>query len=524
MNEMQLNEKIGEVSKTIFSYSMARTRSREEAEDLSQEILLELVKSAGNIRDDKAFYGFIWALAGNVYKQWLRKKHKAETLELAENVLTEDLPNQEQDPSEDFILLRRELTLLCEKYRKATVLYYVEEKSCFEIARILSISESMVKYLLFKSRKVLKEGMNMERTLGVLSYNPKNLIPLYSGEGPNNFHAFMKSKIRQNVLSACYNDALTEQQISLETGVPLPYLEEEISALLEKKILLKEGKRYKANVIVIDTRCGKEIAEKAALYHEKIAKAMETFIDEHLEAFKAIGFRGCDFSENTLRWQLAALIFRVITFGDFEKEQTAARAPITAWGERAYLWCKEENEENVLDKYIFSYSGMKDRQGASLFFFDCRTGGKGDHHDFYGNERFINILCDVARGNTAHFGEYDLEAVAEMVKKGYVIKKDGCLVTTLPVFNGKQYEKALLLAEEFVRTELVVLLEELKEGTLHILMEHTPAHLQEQVPAIAKMDTFEHSVCAPGKLLMAHRYLQTTYHPLEMPTTFIVLE
>ena len=71
----------------------------------------------------------------------------------------------------------------------------------------------------------------MERNLGELSYNPKTLIAMYSGQGPNQFWQFMQSKIRQNIVNACYNDALTVQQISLETGIPLPYLDDEIKAL-----------------------------------------------------------------------------------------------------------------------------------------------------------------------------------------------------------------------------------------------------------------------------------------------------
>ena len=70
MTRSELHEKISEVSKTIFSYCMAKTPTREEAEDLSQEILYELIKSAGSIRDDNAFYAFMWGVAGNVYKQW----------------------------------------------------------------------------------------------------------------------------------------------------------------------------------------------------------------------------------------------------------------------------------------------------------------------------------------------------------------------------------------------------------------------------------------------------------------------
>lgn len=76
MDENWLHEKIDEISRTIYSYCRAKTPSQQDAEDLSQDILLELMKSVDNIRNDKAFYAFMWGVAGNVYKQWCRKKQK----------------------------------------------------------------------------------------------------------------------------------------------------------------------------------------------------------------------------------------------------------------------------------------------------------------------------------------------------------------------------------------------------------------------------------------------------------------
>ena len=144
---------------------MARTSNEYEAEDLAQDILLDLTKSVQNIREDKAFYGFMWSVAKNVYKQWYRRKK----LRQQECELTDDISNAENeignlfDDNSDIYILRRELSLLSKKYRRATILYYLENKSCSEISKLLSISESMVKYLLFKSRKILKNGLNMER-------------------------------------------------------------------------------------------------------------------------------------------------------------------------------------------------------------------------------------------------------------------------------------------------------------------------------------------------------------------------
>ena len=176
----------------------------------------------------------------------VQKKARRNTFELIEDILTED-DYFDADDESDIYLLRRELALLSEKYRHAAILYYIDGKSCSEIASVLYISESMVKYLLFKSRKILKEGMNMERKLGTLSYNPKNFVPFYNGSGPNRFYGFMQSKIRQNIVSSCYNDSLTAEQISLETGIPLPYLDSEIKSLTDNALLLKETNYKKSS-------------------------------------------------------------------------------------------------------------------------------------------------------------------------------------------------------------------------------------------------------------------------------------
>ena len=516
MNKIELHEKITEVSKTIFSYCMAKTPTREEAEDLSQDILYELIKSAKNIRDDKAFYAFMWGVAGNVYKQWYRKKMRNNTCELTEDIPSDDVFTE--DDNSDIYLLRRELTLLSEKYRKATILYYIDGRSCSEISSALAISESMVKYLLFKSRKILKEGMSMERNLGELSYNPKTLIPMYSGQGPNQFWQFMQSKIRQNIVNACYNDALTVQQISLETGIPLPYLDDEIKALEEKQIIIREGTHYKANVIIITSECADEIERVVAKYHEQIADKITIFLSDKLSEYKNLNFAGRDFSDNTLCWQLATILFRMICGVDCSDTMDA---PKTGWGESAYLWCVEKLSE----KHIFSYCGVDDKHGNSLYFFDYWKGGKGkgDHHDFYGNERYINIFCDLCRGEKTNFSEYDLEAIAEMIKKGYVVKEDKTYRVTVPIYTLEQYLTIIHTVKEFISAELASIVREMDKTAAKILSAHTPKHLQNQVNSIASMDKFVNAVCIPATILIDRQFLSTVWHPLEMPTTYVVL-
>lgn len=55
MEKHELDEKITEVSKSILSYCMARTSNQQDAQDLAQDIVLEIIRSSQNIRDDRAF-------------------------------------------------------------------------------------------------------------------------------------------------------------------------------------------------------------------------------------------------------------------------------------------------------------------------------------------------------------------------------------------------------------------------------------------------------------------------------------
>ena len=520
MTNEELNQRIADVSKTIYRYCIARTPTREEAEDLSQDILYELIRSAGNIRDESAFYAFMWGVAGNVYKQWCRKRAKMQMSELTDDIPAEPEPcSFDHEGEGDIYRLRRELALLSERHRHATVLYYIHRKPCTEIAERLSISESMVKYLLFKSRIILKEGMNMERKLGTLSYDPKTLIPLFLGEGPNRFWDFMQSKIRQNIVSACYNDALTPQEISLETGISLSYLDDEIKALADKKILIADGPRYKTNIIIITADCRREIDTATEKVRRRLADGMAEFLQNNLTTYKEIGFAGNDFSDNTLRWQLIIPLFRAVEpFAEFDQ----LSIPETGWGDRACLWFVEATPE--APQYTFNFCELDGTRGDRVMFYDYLPKPYGDHHDFYGNCRYVNILCDIARGDCQKLSEYDLEAVADLTRLGYVRKEGESFAVNMPVYTAEQYARVQAMAEAFAADALRSALDEIHHTTAAALGQHTPKHLQDQVEAVTFVERHTSDVSLPAQLLIEEGHLIPNWHMGEMPTTYIVLK
>ena len=58
----------------IYRWSLSRLYDKAEAEDLAQDIIYQVLKSAERLENDEAFYGFLWKIAENTFKTKLRKK------------------------------------------------------------------------------------------------------------------------------------------------------------------------------------------------------------------------------------------------------------------------------------------------------------------------------------------------------------------------------------------------------------------------------------------------------------------
>lgn len=215
MDRIKLDARISENMKSIFGFALTRLGNVQEAEDLAGDILYALIRSAGNLKDEDRFYGFMWKIAENTYKEYLRKKSKRTplTAELDENIPDEsESAEQTMIKQEELNLLRRELSLLSKQYRDATVLYYIQNLSCSEVAEKLQISTEMVKYYLFRARKIIREGMNMERVYGEKSYRPGIFEIDFWGSKAGEDSAyldFQKRKIKGNILLAAYYGPVT---------------------------------------------------------------------------------------------------------------------------------------------------------------------------------------------------------------------------------------------------------------------------------------------------------------------------
>lgn len=316
---------LSEHMKTIFAYALSRVSVKEDAEDLAGDIMLAILQSASRLQDEEAFYGYVWAIAANTYKKFLNKKNRSRDVELDEALISDDDFLDEIVYREEVRALRRELALLSKEYRECTVAYYFDGLSCAQIAVRLDISLEMVKYYLFKTRKILKEGIGMERIFGEKSYKPAefHFVTIFSGRYNAEYRNLFDRKLPGNILLSAYYAPMTVRELSMELGVSSAYMEDEI-ALLEKYGLIRalSGGKYQTDLIIFTEAYTSEwhrAAEKECA--ERMASLL-LHLKHKLPLLREAGLIGPTPDDNRVTWGLVWLLMRE-GYALFEKENEA---------------------------------------------------------------------------------------------------------------------------------------------------------------------------------------------------------
>ena len=514
-----MNDRIADMARTVYAWCAARTPAAVDAEDLSQEVLLAMLRAAPNLREERAFYGFMWSVAENVYKAWLRKRRMLPT------GLSDALPDPADafadiEAAEDIQLLRREMALLTKQYRQAAVDYYIRGMKVAEVAAALDVSVSMAKYLLFKARNTIREGMQMERNYGEQSYHPRRLELRYWSHGPNHYYGAADSLLRQNILFACYNDALTAEQIALAVGVGLPYMEADLAEMTEVGLLLLDGAgRYHCNIVIFTQSYHREATGAVANDAEEIARLVKQCIADAADNVRALGFTGSDMNDAALRWQLTALLLHKAVIGEAGAKATPV-LPVDKWGVPCLCWGVEQNPHDPEDPFAFGVSNCQNAAGDRAQFMDFPINGDMVHHAL-NKQAWANVFLHIAKGG-AVLSENDTAIAADMVRMGYVQRGVSGLQVHCPVMSQGQFaalEALIAPAVQAVAETALRILD--KEAAL--LADHMPEHLRETARSMAYFRLFESAVTTPVSQLYAEGFLSPAKAANLLPTTYVVL-
>ena len=468
MKQETVSALLEECMKQIFAYALSRMEHKEDAEDLAGDIIEAVLRGAESIRDDHAFYGYLWATASNLYKKYLRGKSRRITEEPDENltdgrdmeseIVEEIVQNQQIDA------LRREIALLSKEYRECTLAYYFNGLSCSETAKKLGLSLEMVKYYLFKTRKLLKEGIGMERTFGEKSYNPSKFYfsILYNGRDNDAYQTLFNRKLPGNILLSAYYTPMTIREMAMEMGVATVYLEDEV-AMLERYDLLTAlpGGKYQTKLVIFTEAYANELYRTVQPMCEEKIKTILNGVRTKLPEIRGLGFSGADFSDDRLLW---VFLWELMMNGNYAYSKTAP---------------KGESKRLYDDTYGVNYG--KDYEDTGKYSNICMAGRN------YASEQIVMSFNDIGLFSAKNRFDW---------KKAYGQMADcvaGKGTTDFPVFTDPQLDAL----HEIIAPEIEAmgrLYADLIARATELMKVHAPAGVADQVePIIRQLALFSYA-------------------------------
>ena len=131
----------------IFAIAVARTRDREAARDLAQDVVIAVLKSLreGQLRESEKLVAFIQGTARNLINNFLRKRGNRPEVELAADELPAADAVEQLESAERRSLVQRELQSFTIADQQILLLSLVDGHSLAEIAQRLNMSHDAVR-------------------------------------------------------------------------------------------------------------------------------------------------------------------------------------------------------------------------------------------------------------------------------------------------------------------------------------------------------------------------------------------
>jgi RNA polymerase sigma-70 factor (ECF subfamily) len=158
----------------VFNVAYRMLNRREEAEELAQEIFLQVYRQGSSFRGDSLFSTWLFQVALNLCRNRLKylKRRRAQLhdsldqpIETSEGRIPRSIPDASHLPEDE--VARAQLRRLCaeqiaelpDEYREIIILRDINGLSYEEIAEILSLAEGTVKSRLHRARMELRERL-----------------------------------------------------------------------------------------------------------------------------------------------------------------------------------------------------------------------------------------------------------------------------------------------------------------------------------------------------------------------------
>ena len=150
----EMDSIIDRYQNTVYGLALARTGNRADADDVFQEGFLAYCQCGKTFRDEEHRKAWLLRTTINQSRRVTSSSWRQKTVPLSER---EDAPVQFREPEENRVW--EALQGLAEDYRLPIYLFYFQELSTREIAKVLAIRPGAVRMRLTRGREQLREKL-----------------------------------------------------------------------------------------------------------------------------------------------------------------------------------------------------------------------------------------------------------------------------------------------------------------------------------------------------------------------------
>ena len=481
---------ITEYVKPIFGFALIRAKNDQDAEDLSQEIVLRAFRALLS-KDDIADTGkFIWTVAHNALANYYRDASKSalgiSIDEIAETLAGEEENIFEEENKEALSRLQSEIAYLSKIQRYIIIAYYFENRKQADIAHELGIPLGTVKWHLFEAKKDLKRGMDTMRKASELKFNPIKFsdYSLCGSVGKEDIHSYLRSSLAQNILYSVKSSAKTVNEIADDLGVSPVYVESEAEHLEKYGLIIFEKEKYLSN-IVIDEPTSERLTMHDAMYK----KASALFAHKLYDKLNASGILEderiicAQNDKNFLLWALIPLISSLSGKHLInEKIKFDEAATLRPDGGHNICCATVLSSNIVLPKdyvYMKNWFGpcWSDETDTVLWRVDSEWSENRvirSRQGFDETERAI-MLCRREKEE----GALNRDDAAWLAERGYIkTDENGKVLWQIVILENKEIQQRLIAIGDEIKEKLYTEFEEIKKPYINEVLKATAPHMR----------------------------------------------
>lgn len=458
MNDLRVDkdlllERLLDEKDKVFFYCVKRCNNRSDAEDLSQDILLDVMININKGIKIENFDYYLWQICKNHYSKYVdRKVKERNNIKFVEEINEPGIDKNALDKLIDekrLALINSSIKLLSKNYSEILYSYYIEDNTLSFIAENLNLPLGTVKRRLFDIRNKLKEYVKMERINGKKAFVPKKYETHRSGGANLNPEEFTYGLIEQNILLHSYGNPCSLEDYSIEMGISLPYIENIVSSLVHATLLIEdENGKYLTNFIMVDKNLDIKAFKLIKDRSNEYTKLIIEYCKNHFHEWKEL-VNNPLLDDNKLMWSYLFNTNRKIEYLDCTKEETTKNM---------------RKHSHVVEggSWDFSMSEVYDSKQGNFYINECGNGNGviGIQGLFYPGQREINnveseALKCIRWDNSANW-DVDLELFGYLIKNKE-IKYSDCIYTLKTAVDKMVEENYLKIEDDIIKFNFVYL-------------------------------------------------------------------